>query len=114
MFESNTVLISAITIIGIVFAVAAMKTRTWWWIPGAVLLAAAGLMTIDALTMPAQPYRAVLVFIEILAASVSLLIGFAILHGVSSWRERMARLKALDHAGTPTLPTATAVKLRSA
>jgi hypothetical protein len=111
MFESNSVLLSAIAIVGIVFAVAAVKTRTWWWIPGALFLAGAGLIAIDALTMPPQSFRAVLIFIEILAASFSMLFGFAILHGVSSWRERMARLEALDDAGTPTLPTATAVKL---
>jgi hypothetical protein len=96
MLESNTVLVAAISMVGLAFAVTAVKTRTWWWIPGALFLAAAGLIAIDALTMPPQSFRAVLIFIEILAASFSMLFGFAILHGVSSWRERRARLDAID------------------
>lgn len=90
MLESTTIWIAAAVAIGVVFAAFAVKTRTVWWIPGALLVAAACLLTVNALTLPPQPFRVVSVLAEFLVACASLLFGLAILHGVSAWRDRRA------------------------
>jgi hypothetical protein len=99
MFSETTFTLAVVAIV-LVFAGFAVKTKTWWWLPGALMLAGAGLLTLDALTLPPQDYRVVVVVLELLPAFVLVLLGFAVLHGVSAWRERKARLDAIDELAT--------------
>jgi hypothetical protein len=80
-------IIAAVVVVGI-----AIKRRTAWWIPGATLLAGAGLLTIDAILLPDQPYGYVLRLVELWGACVSALVGAALLHAVAWFRRRRARL----------------------
>jgi hypothetical protein len=62
----------------------------WWWLPGALLIAAAAYLTIDALQEPEQPYRAIVVLVELCVAFAVALVGAALLHAGEALRDRFA------------------------
>jgi hypothetical protein len=62
----------------------------WWWIPGALVIVAAAYLTIDALLEPEQPYRAIVVLVELVAAFAVALVGAALLHAAEALRDRFA------------------------
>ena len=101
MLESNAILVPTLIGFAIVFAGFAVKTRTWWWIPAALVLAAGGLLTIDALTTPAQPYRAIVMLVEVCRSVGVVVVGIAVLHGTAALRERVVRPEADEPAELP-------------
>ena len=81
-----------VSVIVVLLAIAgfAVKTRTWWWIPGALVIAAGGVLTLDALTMKAQPYRTIVVLVELGGAFLVVVIGAGLLHAAEVLRDRFA------------------------
>jgi len=62
----------------------------WWWIPGALVIAAAAHLAIDALREPEQPYRAIVVLVKLGGAFAVVLVGAALLHAAEALRDRFA------------------------
>jgi hypothetical protein len=67
-----------------------------WWLPGGVLLASAGILTLDAILLQKdQNFGYVLRLIELWAACVSAMLGLVLIHGVAAFRRYLPRRATL-------------------
>lgn len=104
--RSRAVLVAVIIAAAVLLGIA-IKRRTIWWIPGGVLLAGAGLLTLDAFVLPDQNFGYVLRLIELWGACVSAMLGLVLIHGVRAFRRYRARLAAVGPTKRlPHLPSA--------
>jgi NADH:ubiquinone oxidoreductase subunit K len=84
------VIIAAVGLVGI-----AIWRRTVWWLPGGVLLASAGILTLDAILLQDQNFGYVLRLIELWGAAVSAMVGLVLIHGVAAFRRYLPRRATL-------------------